>query len=136
MILIRFFDYIFYRVYHIYKIKWKDSTPGAYATSLIALLQSLLVIIIPIFIYSAICSTKVNLDKKYYLGVFLIFFVFNYYRYFKVTSYEILAKKWNNEEKAKRRENGIYVVLFIIITLILFFALITILGKINRERFH
>ena len=64
MALLRIFDYIYYRVFHIYKTKWKDSTPGAYATSLVTLLQSILVVIIPKFLYSAIRSTKVNLIKN------------------------------------------------------------------------
>jgi hypothetical protein len=132
MAIIRIFDYVYYRVYHIYKIKWKDSTPGAYATSLVTLLQSLLFAVIPIFVHSAIIDTKVELDKKYFIGIFIVFFIFNYLRYFKVTNYKNLANKWDNEEKVKRRKKGVYVVLFIIITLITFLALVTILGKIHR----
>lgn len=130
--LLRFFDYIYYRVYHIYKTKWKDSTPGAYATSLVTLLQIVLVAIIPIFLYSAIRATKVNLDIKIFVGIFLLFFLFNLYRYNKVTNYANLARKWNGEEDIKRRKRGVYVVLCIIVTLIISLALATILGEINR----
>ncbi len=134
MALIRAFDYIYYRVYHIYKFKWKDNNPGAYATSLVTLLQSLLVVVIPVLIYSAINGVEIGLGKIYYIGVFLVFFVFNYFRYNKVTNYENLAKKWNEEEKFKRRNKGILIVVFIVITLLMFFALITYLGKIHRNQ--
>ncbi len=133
MVLIKAFDYIYYRVYHVYKIKWNDNSPGAYATSLVTLLQSLLFVVMPVLIYSAFSGIEIGLGKIYYIGVFIVFFVFNYFRYYKVTNYKNLAKKWNEEEKDKRKKRGIYIILFIIITLLMFFALVTFLGKINRE---
>lgn len=129
---IRIFDYIYYRVFYIYKNKWKDSTPGAYATSLVTLLQSLLFFVIPIFVYSAFSGTKVTVDKVYYIVAFVFFFIFNLFRYQKVTNYKNLSQVWDKEEDIKRKKRGIYVVLTIILTLATFLALVTVLGKINR----
>jgi len=130
--IIRIFDYIYYRVFYIYKNKWKDSTPGAYATSLVTLLQSLLIFVIPIFVYSAFTGIKVTVDKIYYIGAFLFFFIFNLFRYQKVINYKSLAIIWDKEERGKRKKRGTYVVLAIIITLATFLVLVTVLGKINR----
>ncbi len=126
MNLLKGFDYIFYRVYHSYKTKWKDDTPGAYATSLVTLLQCLIGVIIPPFLVTAIGTTKVDLDKKYIIGAFVMLFVLNYIRYFKIINYQKLAEKWNDEEKTKRVRNGIFVVLFIITIVAGAFVLATI----------
>ena len=75
----KIFDYIYYRVYHIYKVKWKDGTPGAFATSLVTLLQCLYIVVIPGFIYELIYSTKLNLLKEYIIVALVILFIFTRY---------------------------------------------------------
>lgn len=132
MAFMKIFDYIYYRVYHIYKVKWKDSTPSAYATSLVTLLQCLLIFAIPICVYSAFTGKKVVTDKIYYIGAFLFFFVFNLFRYQRLINYKSLALIWDKEEGDRRKKRGVYLVLSIIITLATFLVLVTVMGKINR----
>jgi hypothetical protein len=128
----RIFDYIYYRVYHLYKYKWKDSTPGAYATSLVTLLETLNVVILPIFIYQLISNDKIEHSKIYYLIAFFVIFIFNLYRYNKIMDYKLLADKWVNEDKDKHRKRGVLTIVFIVISLVIFLGLAIILGGINR----
>lgn len=132
MKILRIFDYVYYRVYHIYKVKWKDDTPGAYATSLITLLQNLLFVLIPIYTFAAIAGIIPDSDETYLIGGFILFFVFNCLRYSKRNNYESLRKRWNDESEVKFKQKGICVVLFIAITLAISITTAIIAGKIER----
>ena len=128
------FDYIYYRVYYTYKNKWKDSTPGAYATSLVTLLELLYILMLPQFIYELITNNKIGFNKIYIVGAFGLIFFYNLYRYQKKFKFKVLSEKWDNEKAEIKKKRGILTVVMIVFSLVLFFGLATILGAIHQGR--
>lgn len=128
------FDYIYYRVYYTYKNKWKDSTPGAYATSLVTLLELLYILMLPQFVYELITNNKIGFNKIYIIGAFGLIFFYNLYRYQKKFMFKVLSEKWDDEKAEKRKRHGILTVVMIVFTLGLFLGLATILGAIHQGR--
>lgn len=130
----KLFDYLYYRIFYIYKNKWKDDTPGAYATSLVTLIQTLFLTLIPIFLYELLSNKNIGLNKLYLLGIFFIIFFLNFFRYRKFVDFDHLSQKWDKEETKKRKIKGILAILFIILTIGLALGLATVAGQISRER--
>lgn len=115
-----FFNYIYYRVYSLYKNKWKDDAPKLYAVALVSLMQGFNLGII--FILGALfLGVELEFKRIYYLITFTILVIFNgvWYNWFK--TYEKLSLKWNYEIKTKKVRNGFLIVVYIIISFILYF---------------
>ncbi|NPD48281.1 hypothetical protein [Lentimicrobium sp. S6] len=130
----KIFDYIYYRVFFTYKNKWKDDTPGAYATSLVTLMQSMLFIMTPYFSYELITNTKIEITKISILIGFIILFFLNLYRYQKVINFKSLSEKWDNEDKTIRKRKGIFTIVIIVLVVGGTLTLATIGGKINTGK--
>jgi len=132
MVMIRFFDYLYYRIFHFYKVKWKEGNPEIYATSLLTLLQSFFMAFIPMSIFELVTSVKLISQRKYIVAVLVVLFLFNVIRYNRLVTYESLAVRFDSEEKAVQKKNGVYISLFIILCCVVSVALAIILGEIGK----
>jgi len=130
----KIFDYLYYRVYFTYKNRWKDSTPGAYATSLVTLLQLIFILMLPLFVYELITNNNVEFNKLYIIPAFGLILIYNLHRYKRKMNFRKLSEKWDNEKADIRKKRGILTIAMIVVSLAIFFGLATILGEINQGR--
>jgi len=129
MIIIRWFDYVYYRTYNTYKNKWGDDTPKLYALGLISLMQQFHVATIAFILFP-----EQVLGSNYYIDFasFFIFLIPNYIRYTYVKPFNNLEEKWREEKYKIKHKKGIWTVVYIIITVILCFSIAGILGEIRK----
>ncbi len=124
MIVQRFFDYIFYRVSDSYITKWKDEQGMIYGIGVVSIMQiTHLIFILLVF---AFLSNDVNefIFKQregqnfMHSGIIypcLIILAYNFFRYFKVFSFEKAKKQWVDEEKELTRKNGRRIIFYIVL---------------------
>jgi len=130
------FDYVYYRTYELYKKKWKESMPWLYAMSVVSATQSFILLSMPI-IYGIITRTKLEEYgiNKYHFGILAFIIVgLNYHRYKKKIPYYSMFDKWKNESESVRRSRGRLVVLYVVLTTIVFFGFAVIAGMINNDQ--
>lgn len=115
--MLRFFDYIFYRVCKAYS-RTKDSSPEATASCIVAIMQSLNILSILMLI-----AILIN-DNSFISKTLIVFFtvasmIFYYIRYIYhgENNYKELEKKWMNE--TKKFKKGIFVVIYIVLSFLL-----------------
>jgi hypothetical protein len=122
----KFFDYVFYRVCKAYSTT-KDSSPEGAAVGVVATVQAFNILTC-IIIYDIINKHK-SLNKFIALISIIFFLVFNYYRYIYKdrNNYKILKEEWTNEVYSYR--NGVFVTIYIILSIGLFFGLAIYLGS-------
>ena len=127
--MLKFFDYIFYRVSAAY-YKKGSSTPEITGICTVSIIQYFG--IFDFFLLLEIIKREKLVTNKLILVIPAIFFmVFNYIRYIYLDdhSYLVLKKMWENE--SKKRERSTMVLLVIVFSLILFFGLAIYTGS-NR----
>lgn len=112
----KYFDYIYYRVYSTYK-KWKEPNPWIYASMLVALMQFLNLLVIYLIVDELI-NTSTNL-KPVIIVLIVLLIGLNFQRYNKVKPYEKLKDSWKNEQKELKKKMGWFIVLYIIISVLL-----------------
>lgn len=125
-----FFNYLYYRVYLFYVAK-KDSIPGPSALAIVVLLQIVNLISI-LFLSSIIYGQALLINKGIAIILFVITLIINAI-YYKKNNFDKLSKKWQNEDFALRRKRGVGVILYIVISLFLFFGLAIYLGAKNKQ---
>ena len=125
-----FFNYLYYRVYLFYVAK-KDSIPGPSAFAIVVLLQIVNLISI-LFLSSIIYGQALLINKRIAIILFVITLIINAI-YYKKNNFDKLSKKWQNEDFALRRKRGVGVILYIVISLFLFFGLAIYLGAKNKQ---
>ena len=122
--MIRFFDYLFYRVSDLYINKWKDSQGMMAGVGVVSIMQ--LIHLLFILLILALFSENINevlFEKREGLNFMhsgiilpcLIVFAFNLYRYFKILPFEKTRKIWGNEKIKIKLERGKWVVIYIIL---------------------
>jgi hypothetical protein len=126
----KFFDYLYYRIFHLYRNKWNEEEPKLYAVGLVSLMQEfnlggLLFFLIFLF--------NVEIEKIYVILFYIIIFVFNWLWYSRIRKFEHLASGWDDEITIKRMYKGILLVLYIIVSTILFFYIAVILGRLKQN---
>lgn len=126
----RFFDYIFYRTYFLYKYKWKDDTPIPYALSLVTILQ--VFNIGSLFLIYAFFNKIKHVKPIYAAILFVGLLVFNVINYRSKNCFVQLSERWDNEKKDLRLKKGILIIAYILISAVIFFWIALTLGKINR----
>lgn len=87
---------------------------------------------IPISIFELVTSVKLLSQRKYVVAVLVVLFLFNFIRYNRLVTYESLAVRFDSEEKAVQKKNGVYISLFIILCCVVSVALAIILGEIGK----
>jgi len=112
----KFFDYIYYRLYSTYR-KWRDPDPWIYASMLVALMQFLNLLVIYLIV-DVLINTSTNL-KPVIIVLFVVLIGLNFQRYSKVKPYEKLKDLWNDEQKELKKKMGWFIVLYIILSVLL-----------------
>ena len=115
--LLRFFDYIFYRVCKAYS-RTKDSSPEGAAISIVSVMQCL-------NIFSIFMLIEILRKDKIFISTFFVvifvtaFMVLNYIRYIykNTNNYNIMVEIWKNE--TKKFQKGILVVIYIVVSFLL-----------------
>ena len=125
------FDYLYYRIYSTYKNKWNDSIPGVYAVCLISILQFFNLSCI-LFIGFYITDRRLITNKIFGALLVLVLIGINYYRFCIRSNYGLLENKWSDENKLRRTRNGILIVMYIVLSVLLFLLFANYLGRINR----
>lgn len=110
----KLFDYLYYRVYFAY-LKKNESLPWLYATNLVALMQTLNILL---FYYLFEMIFNINFNIKIVIIVLILFLIgVNYFRFQKIKPYNKLSEVWNSESKKSRTKNGVLIVLYIVVTI-------------------
>jgi hypothetical protein len=126
--MLKFFDYVFYRVCKAYSSS-KDDSPEFAAVCILAGMQSFNILSL-VMIFVLIQHDKSIISK--YLVVFLIIgvIIINYRKYiFKESNnYRVLKERYFNESIRSKNKNGIVALLYIIISSFLFLGLVIFLG--------
>ncbi|MBN2820300.1 MAG: hypothetical protein JXP36_15090 [Bacteroidales bacterium] len=127
--ILRFFDYIYYRTYSAYK-DW-DNMPYMYAICLVALLQQFNVGIIAVIVY-VFSDLNAEVNKYVLFASYFVFLIPNYNRYTWFANYRQMHKKWGEDKKRKKVLGGVAVIFYIVMSIVLFFVAATTFGKIMR----
>lgn len=117
------FAYLYYKIYAIYKYKWKDSVPGVYAVCIVSILQGFNLLSV-FFTVELFAQQNFEIRKIYYGLLITTLIVLNYYRFNHLTNFGELEKKWGNEVTKIKISRGVFVLFYIStsIFLILFLA--------------
>lgn len=106
----KLFDYLYFRTYVAY-LKRNEITPWIQSTSLVALMQNL-----NLFIFYIFCNTFFSIhfnEKAYFVLLFLLLCILNFYRYQKIKPYSELCKLWDKETKETKKIKGYLIILYI-----------------------
>ena len=127
--MIKLFDYIYYRIYDFYENKFKDDMPWLYSICLLSVIQSINIFSI-LFIYLA--KYMPSYHHSPWLGVLIvaIFLLFNAIRYLVFKKIILLKAKWKDESVQKRKQHGIWVVVYIIVSVV---SIVLVLAMFNRK---
>ncbi len=112
----KYFDYIYYRVYSTYQ-RWREPDPWIYASILVALMQFLNLLVIYLIVDELI-NTSTNL-KPVIVVLIVALIGLNFQRYSKVKSFEKLKDLWKEEQKEIKKKKGWFIVLYIITSVLL-----------------
>jgi len=124
------FDYLYYRIYAIYKFKWKDSVPGVYAICILSLLQGFN-ILSAMFAIELFTQQDFEIRKIYYGLLIAVLITFNYYRFYFLTGFSELEKKWSNEPKRKKTSRGVLILFYVSLSVLLTLFLADYMSGIN-----
>ncbi len=114
------FDYIYYRVYHLYLIKWKDDDPKLYSVTLVSLLQGMNLVSIMFFLLF-ILGERIEINKLYSTGFFIILILLNFYRYRdKAKGYRFFEDKWQEQNKNNQILLGYSIFIYLIVSVFTF----------------
>jgi nitrate/nitrite transporter NarK len=130
--MIKFFDYLFYRVSNIYITKYKDAQGmifGIGVVSIVQLIHILLVMLVLAFfsenINEIIFKRREGLNFMHSGIIYpcLLILTINLFRYLKLFPYEKAKKYWEYEETKIKYRRGWWITLYIIVNFGLTLAL-------------
>lgn len=123
------FAYLYYRIYAIYKYKWRDSAPGVYALCILSLLQGFN-LLSALFTVELLTIIDFGVKKIYYGLLIVALLVVNYYRFVISTKFVELEKRWGSEPPKIKKIRGVLVLIYIFISVILILFLADYLSHI------
>jgi len=115
----KIFNYSYYRFCDFYKKK-KDSSAEMTGAILLSIIQCF--ILIDFFILVRIIweyPIPKKFSKYWILPFYALILLFNWYKYVKSKRYQEYRKIWMNENITQRRIKGLYVVLFLMISILI-----------------
>ncbi len=114
--IIRFFDYIFYRVYKQYE-RWREDYPYPFAEGVIVVLQIFIIYsILTVLSFFGLFPKKIETPKYYALFLMVIVYLLNHYRY-KKKFIEIIGT-YDKMKDRNRKRNGILIWMLILLVII------------------
>lgn len=133
MNILKIYDYLYYRTYKIYLIKWKESMPWLYALGLVSIIQVFNLSIL-YFTYAFIYKSY-KIDAKFGLILTIGIIVINYIRYHSNRyNFNSLSEKWAKEDYEKEKSRGKILIVFIGISFLVCLGMAILLGEINQGR--
>ena len=125
----KLFDYTYYRLYGFNENRSKDDIPWLYSICLLSVIQSMNIFSI-LLIYLA--KYIPSYHRSPWLGVLIvaIFLLFNGIRYLIFKKIILLKAKWKDESVQKRKQHGIWVVVYIIVSVV---SIVLVLAMFNRK---
>jgi hypothetical protein len=120
------FDYIYYRTYTLYKDKWKEEDPKLYAVGVVSLLQEFNLGAILFFMFYYL---EIKIERVYIFLFYVLLFIFNMLWYSKLKT-RTLFQKWKVEGQKIRLIRGILVLLYVLISSVLFYKTAVFIGRI------
>ncbi len=129
--MLRFFDYVYYRLCSFYN---KSGEQTSYKISGLVLLSALYVSNLIFFcqLLGILFRFWFNINKYLIIIPYFILLISNGVRYNKL-KYDILNKKWGNEDLKTEQRKGLCVFLYILLTVIGVLVLIIWRAKIIRQ---
>lgn len=119
IIIMKFFDYSYYRFSDFYKKK-RDSSSEMTGAIILATLQSFVIIdlllVVEIFLEYSILN---KISKLWFLLLYFNVVLLNWIKYVKPRKYRVYRKQWEDEPTYKRRRNGVALILCLIISIII-----------------
>lgn len=112
------FAYLYYRIYAIYKYKWKDDVPGVYAICILSLLQGFN-ILSALFVAEIITKLDFEINKIYYGLLIAALITLNYFRFNYLNNFNELEKKWRDEPSKQKISLGVIVLVYILMSFLL-----------------
>ena len=128
------FDYIFYRFHNLFlKIPRKSYTADIQALCTVSTLQFFIFLIF-MFLFSYIRKDDLFPSNKYVFGgILVLLLVLNYMRYLRYSRIIELSEKWKNESKEQKLIRGIFIMIYVLLSIVLTVGLAHYVGKYFRE---
>jgi hypothetical protein len=124
--MLRFFDYMQYRVCEFY-LKHRGTSPEGTAIIIVALMQFLNIFSI-YNLLSIITQKKLSVGKGTVLAVIVLLLFLNGWRYYKF-DYGMLKKKWAEPGEQDKTRRGYWIILYIIVSIALCIGLTVYVGS-------
>jgi hypothetical protein len=122
------FNYLYYRTYALYKNKWNEVDPKLYAAGIVSLMQefnlgAILFLILQYF--------DITIERLYVYLFYIVLFALNMIWYSKFRIYKYLESKWKDDIKSRKIFKGILVIVYIVLSTLIFFKTAIYIGKIS-----
>jgi hypothetical protein len=126
--MIRFFDYLYYRVCKAYS-GTKDSSPEFGAVCVVAAMQAFNILSC-IFLFGIILHDKSFLSKFFAGSIITVLVIYNYIKYIykENNNYSIMKERYMNETTILKERKGTFTLLYIIVSFSLFLGLAIYIG--------
>ena len=114
--MIKFFDYIFYRVYKQYE-RWREDYPYPFAEGVIVVLQIFIVYSTLTFLsFFNLFPKKIDAPKYYAIFLMVIVYLLNHHRYKK--RFVEIIDTYDKIDDTNRKRNGILIIVLIIVVIL------------------
>lgn len=114
------FDYMFYRIAYFYEHRFMHGVSKELSAMAILTLFELLNILSVLNYFELDSKFSGNGNVLFSIILYVILSVLNYLRYFKITNYNKLEKKWRDESSIVRHIKSFFIWLYFVLSFILF----------------
>lgn len=118
-LIMKFFNYTFYRVCDFYKKK-KDSSAEFTSSLIVSLIQFFaiidLLILIRVFWEYPIPA---HFSKYWFVPILILIPIINWYKYVKPKKYIAYRKLWKDEHFIKKRKNGWKIIFYLVFSILI-----------------
>lgn len=130
----KLFDYIFYRAHNLFlKIPRKSYTADIQALCAVSTLQFFNLLFFEL-LFSYLKKEALFSLNKYLIGGTIAFLILlNYLRYWGNSNIKELGKKWKNESNDQKLIRGIFVIIYVLLSIVLAVGSAHYVGKYFRE---
>ena len=129
----KFFDYIFYRSHNFFlKIPRRRYSADIQALCTVVTLQFLNTLFIVLLFSYLRKEVLFSLNKYLIGGTILLLIFFNYLRYWGPGNIKELTRRWKDETNPQKFKGGVFVIIYVILSLILAVGSAHYVGKFFR----
>lgn len=114
--MIKFFDYIFYRIYKQYE-SWREDYPYPFAEGVVVVIQGFIILsVIAVLSSLNVVPRKVESHKIYALSSLVVLYLINHLRY-KKRFLEIIST-YDKIDDRNRKRNGVLIIVLIVVVIL------------------